>query len=262
MLSSMVLLWSLLACAPHEEPRLSWMAEARYAGRDIRVLPVLALFDEPELDLVELGTVTWDREMQRRERTEQLGMLPRQVGMALPGEVNVAMGDEWTGRFTVGRYPMGTKPRVSDALRGRGDLDDALEELARGADGHAVLVTWVTQLEGVPVTRIALPGEVVETAVGPVLVDIHDEAYRVRAEIGMALVLPDGEVVLRYGDEFEAVLSSQVGPAEAGRDLARALAAEVATVWPADPRLDGGDALAIAAPRGASVAADIQTAAP
>jgi hypothetical protein len=67
--------------------------------------------------------------------------------------------------------------------------------------------------------------------------DPSDEPYLVSARLCMALVASDGEVVVRYEDRFEGVLSGPDGVHRAGRELARALASEVTKVWAVDPRL-------------------------
>ena len=96
---------------------------------------------------------------------------------------------------------------------------------------------WTASLRGEPVSNQGLPGDLVTTDAGPVIVDHGEEVYRVRARVGLALVAPDGEVVVRYVDTYEALLSDRADPAQAARDLARDLAAQVALIWPTDRRL-------------------------
>jgi hypothetical protein len=229
------------ACAPKVAPvQLSWAFEAHPTPGEIRVLPVLGVYEAPEVRLEESlagAWVPWLREAGRRERTEQLLEVPDRVALALPGAVQVAVGETWDGSFRVGRYPVGGRGRLSSALQGRGDLDLALGGVARSVGGAATLVTWIAGLEGDPLTAEAFPGEIVHTRSGSVVIDLADEAYRVRVIVGMALVASDGEVVVRYVDTFEALLSARHGPDRVGRDLAVALAEEVALVWPSDPRL-------------------------
>jgi len=167
--------------------------------------------------------------------------VPQQLALYLPGAVNGELGTASEAAFRPGRFPLGGRDRLTSALKGRGDLDVALSSVARGMHGEAVLFTWITGLHGEPLTAEAFPGDIVETEVGPVVVDHAQEPYRVTAGVGMALVSTDGEVVIRYADQFEAVLSGRRGASGVGRDLASALAHEVAMVWPCDPRLHYGE---------------------
>ena len=88
-----------------------------------------------------------------------------------------------------------------------------------------------------PITAEAAPGEVVESAVGPVAVNLFEESYRIRATVGLALIASDGDVILRYRDDFESILGAQRNPMRVGRDLALGLAQEIVKMWPSDPRL-------------------------
>lgn len=228
-----------VACVAQPAADLSWGFEARAVPGEIRVMPVIGPADLPEVDLeswVGAG-LTPDRMRLREARTESLRALPDAVRLALPGQVHAALQGSWSGEFSVGRYPIGSRERVRSALRTGQPLDEALGSVARAARS-AVLITWVERVEGIPLTVHAPPGEVVTTAVGPVLVDLFDEPYQVDVRLGCALVAADGEVVVRYSDSFETVVSSTRDADLAGRSLAEALALEVAKVWPADPRLE------------------------
>lgn len=214
-------------------PSLSWKFEARATGGEIKVLPVLALHDEPEVNLRAYvgGDVPPGREEVRIERTEQLARIPGEVAWALPGAVNGALGSSWTGEFRVGRYPLGAQERLRLAL-GRGSPPDRLlGEVARSVGGQGSLITWVDHLSGAPLSEGAFPGQRVESPRGPLIIDHGDEPYRVVASVGMALVASDGEVVLRYHDTYETVLSAHYTPERAASDLASRLAAEVLKVW-------------------------------
>jgi hypothetical protein len=206
---------------------------------EIRVLPVIGPEDLPEVDLeswVGAG-LTPQRIRLREERTAALRALPNALRQALPGQVHAALEGSWEGDFTVGRFPLGTRERLRVALRDGEPLDEALGAVARGAKSP-VLVTWVDRLEGTPLTVHGPPGELVSTTEGPVLVDLFDEPYQVQVRAGCALVAADGEVVLRYRDHFETVVSSTRDQYRAGRALAEDLAWEVTKVWPVDPRLE------------------------
>ncbi|MEQ1501658.1 MAG: hypothetical protein ABMB14_05480 [Myxococcota bacterium] len=234
-----------IGCAkpPPPEVYLPFSFEARPTSGEVRVVPALRLHDPVAADLrAYLGTQLPDSEQRLRiQRTHELTELSEAVGFALPGEVNGELGDTWPGQFRSSSYPMGSRQRVEEALRSRVGVDWALGEAARAIGGDAALISWMDELDAEPLTTRGLPGVVVDTAAGPVVVDSEDEPYLVSAQVGMALVAADGEVVVRYTDTYETVLSGSRGPAVAGRDLAHALAEEVALVWATDPRLLAGE---------------------
>ena len=235
---------TLLGCGPKshgvEKP---FVFEARPTFGDVAVMPVLGLYSEPEVRMdghVGAG-VPWLRGDLRKQRTEELRDIPDAFAMSFPGAVNGALGEKWEGYFRVGRYPMGGRDRLSTGLKGKANIDECLTDVATNVEAEAVLFTWVTMLRGDPLSAEAFPGELIHTAVGPVLVDLAEEPYRVTAEVGMALVTSDGEVIVRYEDTFEAVLSGRHNSGRAGRDLANGLAGEVMRVWPYDARLKDGE---------------------
>lgn len=234
------MIW-LFACAPKVELlHQPWAADAEPAGDEILVLPVLDRSGARAVDYREsLGVrVPYTREEVRRERTAELGLIAAAYGWALPGEVGAALGASWDGRFLVGRWPAGARSRIDQALDG-GDIDVALAGLADPR--RTVLVTWVDRVDGRPISAEAMPGEVVHTAVGPVICDLFAEPYRVNATIGAALIAPDGQILVRVTDDVEAVLSEADGPDRVGRTLAAALAEDVAKLWPTVPRGSDGD---------------------
>ena len=229
---------STMGCAATpQKVQLAWTFEPRATNGDVRVLPLLGLYDHLDLNRIShLGIdVPWVREEIRRQRMEQLEKVPREVGVALPGSISGQLGSRFTAQFRVGRYPVGMRERLKAALRGKSDLDDALAGVAHSVGGDAILVTWVTSIEGRPLTAEAFPGDFVTTPLGPVRVEHLDEPYYVTADVGMALVAYDGEVVLRYADTYESVMSGQANAVTVARDLAGAMAAEVAKVWACEP---------------------------
>jgi hypothetical protein len=239
--------WSvaMLGCAHPVplDPILPFRFEARPTGGEVRVVPALRLHDTvpPELGSFLGGALAQGQIDVRTTRTHELGELSSAVGRALPGEVNGALGRAWTGQFVTHPFPTASRQRVVDALRTGRDLDTALADAARAIGGDAALISWMDELEARPLTLSDLPGQLLETPAGPVVVDYPDEPYLVTARVGMALVAADGEVVVRYQDTYETVLSGSRGPSIAGRDLAYALAAEVAMIWAVDPRLLEGE---------------------
>lgn len=237
--------WLAIGCGhplsprPMGEPFLPYHFEARTTAGEVRVVPALRLHDPlaPEIGSM-LGPRLSDAQQRLRfVRAAQLNHLSAEVGLALPSEVNGQLGDRWMGQFRLVRYPLGVKRRLIDALRAGRDVDRVLGDAAQAIGGDASLVTWIDEVEAVPLTLLEWPGLVVETESGPVMVDAVDEPYVVKAAIGMALVAADGEVVLRYYDHYETVLSSTRGPKVAARELAFLVAREVSGVWVTDPRL-------------------------
>ncbi len=219
---------------------LPFAFDARPTWGEIRVLPVVGVHEEVPVNLDSLfgADLTESRRRVRKKRTWQLdSALPSQVAWALPGALNGALGDSWGGQFISHRHPPGVRDRLTNALTGQRDLDATLGEVARTVGGNATLVCWVRSVHGEPLSVQGLPGQVVQTEFGPVVVDHDDEPYLVNAVVGMALVARDGEVVVRYEDTFGTLLSARQGPEYAARDLAAALADEVVKVWAVDPRL-------------------------
>jgi len=246
-------LFALLAgCGP--KPSIGaqpWRFEARTTHGIVRVLPVITTVgpQQVQLDSFVGAGLPWAREWLRARRTVEIDRVPVELGTALPGAVNGQLGSDWDGQFLNGHYPVGTRSALRAALRGRSDVDEALANTARGVDGSAVLLTWVTELDATPLTASGFPGEIVYTDTGPVVLDFIEEPYLIEARIGMALVAHDGEVVLRYTDHFSTVLSARRDASDAARDLARALATEVEKVWAHDPRLEDS---AVSDPAGTS----------
>lgn len=233
-----------IGCAPTKPivsplDRLPFAFEARGTWGEVQVIPALALHEPVDVNYdayVGGAALPFHRKTIRTLRTEQLRAVPSAVGLALPGEVNGLLGLSWPGQFHDHRIPPASLDRLRAALTGeRPDLHASLAEAAKGAGGQASLFSWVVDLEGEPLSLRGFPGEVVDTHAGPVVLDHNDEPYLVEAEVGMALVTEDGDVLLRYQDTYHALLSSENTTQDAGRTLARALAEEVVLVWSTQP---------------------------
>lgn len=215
-------------------PELPWAAEALPTGPVVTVLPACVLAAAPAVDYHEAlaGTfVPLGREALREARTAEAARVPEVFGWALAGEIGAATGHRWDGRFAVGRATPASCRRLSAALAAGERLDPVL---AGFASDQPVLVTWVDGLEAVPISALVLPGEVLHTSSGPVVSDLWAEPYQVTLRVGMALIAPDGTVVVRLSDQIDALLTDDLGAERAGRGVARELAAEVAKLWPCE----------------------------
>lgn len=246
MIAREALLLVLIAACAHtvsRGPQLPYAFEARPTGGEVRVVPVFSLYAPPSPELsTYLGPpLPAGSDTLRYARARELAGLADQVGRVLPGEVNAELGEAWPGQFRSHRLAPGWRSRVESALRGDRDLDATLSEAAHATGGDAVLFSWVDELDVLPLALLDLEGTTLLTQAGPVVVDDQDEPYLVAAAVGMALVTHDGEVVVRYRDTFNTVLSQARGPDTAARDLAHGLAEEVALMWATDPRLLQGE---------------------
>ena len=226
----------LWGCASPRAADLTWDFSARTVIEDVAVMPVIDLSEAASLDArtwVGAG-LTPTRKATREARMQSMKRLPEAFRMALPGEIHAELGTRWDGRFVSGRYGAGQRGALEAALRGERDLDEALGKMSRHQE-HASLVTWVRQIEGTPLTSLGPPGELVETQVGPVFIDLFDEPYRVEALVGCALVAPGGEVVLRYEQHVQGVLAATRPEERTGRELAAGLAEQLSYIWATDP---------------------------
>jgi hypothetical protein len=230
----------MFGCAAHAPTHaiLPYKFEPRLTEGEVRVAEVIVLHEPIAPSVVDwIGQVPENRLAVRTERSREIEEVAMAVGRALPGEVNGALGAAWRGNFRNHHLPSAARHQVADALRCRRELEPTLAGAARAMGGDTVLLSWVDSLEATPLSALGPPGSVVSTAAGLSVVDPADEPHLVTARVGMALVADDGEVVLRYQDTFETILSGAWGPDDAGRELARDLAHEVAYVWALDPRL-------------------------
>lgn len=237
------LLLAFAGCGPKPSAtpldRLPFAFEARGIWGEVRVIPALALHEPLDVNLdsyVGGAALPYHRRSIRELRTEQLQEVPAAVGLALPGEVNGLLGLKWPGQFHDHRIPPAALDRLRDAVRGeRPDLHASLSDAAHFAGGEASLFSWVLDLKGEPLSLRGFPGEVVQTQAGPVVLDHDDEPYLVEAQVGMALVTEDGDVLLRYQDTFHALLSREASPRDTGQQLARGLAEQVVMMWNTEP---------------------------
>ncbi len=209
------------------------VAELRPITGEVRVVPGLGTHPPVPVELGDFlgGGLAEPRVAVRTRRTEELHDLPVQVGLALPGAVGGTLGDDFQGAFRATDWPEGARAKVERALeRGHG-LDAALGAAGRAVGGDATLITWVDRMEARPLSLEGAPGDLVTTSQGTVLVDHADEPYLVDLGVGMALVGADGEVLLRFHDDVQSILSGARPPPAVGREVARDLAAEVARHW-------------------------------
>ncbi len=238
-----ILLLSMLVagCAAHGNvgPVAPYRFEARLTRGEVRVAEVIVLDDAVAAIRRDdwIGEVSERRLAVREKRSREVGQIAAAVGRALPGEINGALGAGWHGHFTDHRLPSPSRHQLEDALRFQRALDPTLAGAAHRMGGQTTLFSWVDELRATPLSVLGPPGSVVSTRTGLSVVDPTDEPHLVSARVGLALVAADGEVVLRYQQTYETIVSAAWGPDDAGRALARALAVEVSDVWALDPRL-------------------------
>ena len=245
-LAACCILLSLSACIKRATPESiyePWAFEARVTAGEVRVMPIIQLHSELVVDTRSYVGIPlpFERVQKRKERTEALSNVPAALAEALPGAVNGQLGLAWHGQFHHANWPLGTADRVHAALNGERPLDATLEEAAGTIGGEATLFTWVRELDGLPLSTLAFPGQPVVTPIRPVTVDHTDEPYLVNLLCGLALVTSDGEVVIRYEDVYQTVLSGKVGPERAAADMALVMAEEVTKVWATEAELNRRD---------------------
>ncbi len=234
---------SVQACSHHTIEPLDYLPfafEARPSQGEVWVLPVLATHHPVHIAERHLLGQALPRPQRkiRDQRAAELAMLPSSIALALPGELNARLGAQWKGEF---RHRPTANPlnRVADAVaHRRPDLHAVLEHYG-AAFGEWALLTWVNGIACEPLIARALPGDVVVTPAGPVVVDLDDDPQLISVQLGTALLAPDGEVVLRYEDRFVTVLTGRAAKQDAARDIAGSLADEVAMVWMTEQRLAG-----------------------
>ena len=140
------------------------------AAGQIAVLPVLSLIERNEVSTQDyVGPIPpWRLEL-RKQRILEIERVPEAVGLALPGALASNLPRDWEGQFRVGSYPKSLKAKLADHLANDEPLDALLSELRHREDGVLTLVSWVEDAVVSPITAEAAPGEVVESAVGPVV---------------------------------------------------------------------------------------------
>ncbi|MFK7926664.1 MAG: hypothetical protein AB8H79_00635 [Myxococcota bacterium] len=242
----------MTACAGHHltadsRPCAPYRFEGTPTLGEIRVVPLLRAYDAPALraDGYVTAGIPDARLAIRSERMRSIQRVPEALATALPGAIHSRLGDDWSGHFRVGHLSSPARNRIESALR-RDDLvalEAAMGTAAIDVGGRATLFVWLTELHADPLTAEGFPGDRIQTASGTVVVDFKEEPYRVRAEVGTALVDADGHVVLRYVDRGESLLSPHRSSGRVGRDLAGDLAEQVAKMWPDDPRLWNDNAI-------------------
>ena len=206
-----------------------------YAGEwNIQVLPVISAFELDEAH----NRILWGRSplaISAPQTTGSLHSLDHRAAIMALWPPNSPVTGPVTFKWdTFWQFEI----KLTDSLTKGESIDDYLGEMASRKQDVATLVSWVEDITATPITQEAAPGEMVQSDVGPILVNLFEESYRVRATVGMALVASDGEVILRYRDDFESILGEQRNPNRVGRDLAMSLAREITKMWPIDPRLD------------------------
>ena len=220
-------------CAHHvSEPldTLDWDLHPRVVQGLIHVAPVIVAAEAPTPDLTGIVGERLDdqRAAGRLHRTAQLAELPYAVHDQVPGALYATLPREWKGTFRDARLSIPDQARLTQAVAQDLPLSPMLSRIAKGYEGDAVLFTWVVTAEGQPLTDEHLVGELVFQDGVPVLVDHQGEPYAVQAELGVALVATDGEILFRYQDHYQGLLMDDSGLAH---DMAHDLVADIAPLW-------------------------------
>jgi hypothetical protein len=168
---------------------------------------------------------------QRERRARELDRLAMQLEWAVPAEINAALGAHWDGQFERARFPLGARRRLERGLASPDDVERRLRAVGTHSRHDAVLVIWVDALRAKVLTQEALPGEVVDTPVGPVVVDATDEPYRVEAVVGVALIRADGTIDVYLHQTFDTVLLGEEGLEPAALEVAARAAAAARPSW-------------------------------
>jgi hypothetical protein len=232
MMRFLPLLTLLTGCVPHSQSDLKWHFVARAPHGDVMVLPSIQLYPRTTTETASyvVHEVTGERAQRRRDRVAVLTATPSEVAWALPGALQRTMQEPLGASFHAGKYPAGMRGRLRRVLNSQGDVDSMLSEIATSV-GQDTLVTWVHALDARPLTLDHPPGVFVNTCHGPVLVEHNDEPYVIEAEVGVALIASDGELIIRYTDNYNTVLTGNAEAEDLARDLATAMATEIAKVW-------------------------------
>ena len=218
----------------------AWRAEARVTHGRIDVQPVLdrSVSPRPTANGFVTSEVPWRAEWIRGQRVDATRSAPTEVASALPGALVARLGADFDGWFRTGRRQRLARGGLQSAIDGHRDLDDALAMYARP---HAsILVTWVADLRVEPLNATGFVGDVVATPAGPVVLDLLEEPHLVQMELGLALVAPDGEVVVRVEHHASSVLSARRDLDQAARSMADQLAEQARRAWAVDDRLEPG----------------------
>ena len=226
----------LSGCATHlAQPldAMDWDLDPGDVAGEIRVAPVIVAAEAPTPDLTGIvgETLQDEQAAARLHRTMQLAELPHSLHEAVPGQLHTELPDEWNGHFRDTRLSLADQIRLTNAVRGDEPLAEALVDVAQGVEGQAVLFTWVVENEGRPLTDDHMVGELIFENGVPVLVDHQSEPYVVNAELGVALVTTDGEILFRYQDDYEGLLVEDRSSRSLGRSMARELVADIAPLW-------------------------------
>ena len=205
-------------------------------SRFIQVMPVLSAFPALEISQEDfVGPIPPWRLQLRKQRMQSALDIPQAVALALPGALASSLPQGWDGQFHVGSYQGTLRSKMTDQIARGEPIEPLLNQINAEKKQVSSLVSWVENLDVTPITAEAAAGEMVSSEVGPIVVNLFEESFRVRATIGMALVASDGRVILRYRDEFESILGEQRNTQRVGRDLAMGLAKEITKMWPVDP---------------------------
>lgn len=213
-----------------ELPEASWNWSPISEIGDIKVTPLLLINHVPKLSPSGyLGEQLTSVDLEKRfKRNEQLNLIPEAFSHALPGQLARYMPENWKGVLTDTSLGLRERSKITHSLLSSPtDLDKTLEKLV---DNTALLFHWISAFEAVPLSTTIEPATTTRVAERYVFVDSKTDPVLVNIKLGLALVSAEGQILLRYQEHYEVVLSEAKGPDSAGRDLARQVASDVALV--------------------------------
>jgi hypothetical protein len=218
---------------------IQWDLHPDMVEGEVRVAPIVVVAEVPEPELKGLVGQPLDPWVAqgRLIRTAEVAELPYAFQHQVPGALYGALPRDWDGHFRDQDLTLSQRITLTHALGedGRG-ISAALTEIAKERGGDATLFTWVVALDGVPLTREHMAGELVLMDDGmPVTVEHDTEPYRIIAEVGLALVSAEGEILFRYQDEYEGLLTDSNPLDAVARGMAHDAVGDIAPFWLSAP---------------------------
>ena len=215
-----------------EEP--CWDAQPTAIDGAIFVAPAIVATELPDINLEGfLGEELEAGWAQRRiRRTAELAELPYALADALPGELHDILPSDWQGHFRPTGLDKRTHRSLIHAALTHNGFHQQLATTAQNLGGGGTLFIWVTELDGHPLTKSKMSGEMIFHNQIPVLVGQETEPYKVEIALGAALFDADGTLAFRYRDHYSTLLSETQDLPKVASELAESLVDDLRLIWP------------------------------